>query len=56
MSPCPFCGSTKIIMLHKGNQYWMQCEQCYACGPLAAASYNAFLKWEMREDDYEKDK
>ena len=49
--PCPFCGSTEIIVFQNekdGAKHWACCTDCLSFGPRGMSKYNALLAWNTR--------
>ncbi len=51
--PCGFCGSTKTKLSNGPSICYVYCENCMAQGPVAEDPKAAWIKWNIRNDDYE---
>lgn len=50
--PCPFCGSLKnrvCVSEKKPHDYWVECYECCACGPLKDLPADAKSAWRSRK-------
>jgi len=45
--PCPFCGSTEVVVKHWGreNKMFVACKRCQACGPAKTYTEDAVKAW-----------
>jgi len=53
LKPCPFCGGEKQennrVPMDAGNSiYWIFCENCHTCGPIADTKRAAIAAWNRR--------
>lgn len=46
--PCPFCGSTEVVMYGGASWCYMLCKGCEAAGPLAQTAEEALRWWNER--------
>lgn len=49
--PCPFCGSTEIIVFQNGKDstaQWASCMDCLSFSPRRTSKYAALLAWNTR--------
>jgi len=42
---CPFCGSNRLLVMDKGDAYWVSCGECDANGPSGESAVEALERW-----------
>lgn len=50
LKPCPFCGSSLIILYHKTDLPWIQCLECLASTSCGHTEEEAIEAWNRRVD------
>ena len=48
--PCPFCGGTKLQLLHRDCGWWFVCKKCDALGPCVKGKDEMVAKWNRRAE------
>lgn len=53
---CGFCGSedTRPVHVITLNDWAITCNSCKAQGPIANTEREAWIRWNLREDDYNR--
>ena len=56
MKPCPFCKSEKIRIFENKNTgtFFVECEDCWACGPSKRHNLDAEELWDNCKREGEK--
>jgi Lar family restriction alleviation protein len=48
--PCPFCGGTRLQLLHRDWGWWFVCKKCDALGPLVKGKDEMVATWNRRAE------
>jgi Lar family restriction alleviation protein len=48
--PCPFCGGTKLQLLHRDCGWWFVCKKCDALGPCVKGKDEMVATWNRRAE------
>jgi len=48
--PCPFCGGTKLQLLHGDWGWGFECKKCDAIGPWVKGKDAMIAKWNRRAE------
>lgn len=49
--PCPFCGSSNLLIAPNGAESHVHCDECGAAGPTATTQEQSVVCWNDRVDD-----
>lgn len=50
LKPCPFCGSTNLVIPQGAPEYWVLCDDCNASTEACTLQETAVKRWNRRAD------